>query len=115
MTDRDRHYVQTIAGQQVEIIVRDDLDDIKDILLAQLSRLTRWLILVGLAAAFSLGFWAASLRHELNEHASAIATLTENGSRPVQGIREELAATREQMAALQHQMDRLERLLDGSK
>lgn len=107
-----RHFVQTVDGVQVEVLVREDLDDLKDILLAQLARLTRWLVGVGLAAAFSLGFWAASLRAELNGHATAIATIATEGGKPVQDLKTDLAATRERIAALQQQMERLENLMD---
>lgn len=109
---RRRHYVQTVAGESVEVLVRDDLDDLKDVLLGRMAQLTRWLVGVGLLGAFSLGFWANGLRNELNDHATAIAAVTESGGKPVQAIREELAATRERMAALQSQMERLENLLD---
>lgn len=109
---REKHFVTTTTGQSVEVLVRDDLDDLKDTLLSQLSRLTRWLIGVGLAAAFAVGFWAASLRAELNSHAEAIAGLSVHGSTPVQEIREDLAATREKITALQADMQRLERTLE---
>lgn len=109
---RQRHYVQSVSGQQVEIIVRDDLDEIKNILLRQLSNLTRWLIGTGLVGAFALGFWAASLRAELNTHAEAIASISVNGSTPVQAIRTDMATLREQMAALREQMDDLKRALE---
>lgn len=109
---REGHWVQTTAGQTVQIIVHEDIESLKTILLGKLAQLTRWLIGVGLVAAFSLGFWAASLRAELNAHATAIAALNVNGSAPVQSIREDLAATREKITALQQQMERLEQILD---
>jgi hypothetical protein len=102
----------TARGEDVELLDPGDLVELKEALLGKLAQLTRWLITVGMFGAFSAGFWAAGIRNELNDHATAIASLTVNGSQPVAQIRQDLAVTRAQMSSLSEQIVELKRALE---